>query len=316
MTDSTIKNIIFDTDAGSDCDDMMALGYLLQAQKENKIRVNAVTYSHASPHGAAAIRATFRYFGEKAPSVGVMVDGNPFDDNYVKWIDEHFATSDDRLPAEPAATVLRRALAEAEGKTVICAVGPLTNIAALLNSAPDEISTLNGVELVSEKCERMVLMAGRFIPDGSGSIPAEWNVKCDILAARAVAEISPVPLAWLPHETGIDMITGKAMKERYGMESPISASFFLFPDAKDGRHSWDPATALYTVEGCGELFTECHGRVSIDENGVSVLAENKMGESCVIYPNIANCDTKAAKGKIAAYLDSVVMGLHEKCGGR
>ena len=29
-------NIIFDTDAGSDCDDMMALGYLLQAQKENK----------------------------------------------------------------------------------------------------------------------------------------------------------------------------------------------------------------------------------------------------------------------------------------
>ena len=72
---TTPLNIIFDTDAGSDCDDMMALGYLIQAQKEKKIKINAVTYSHVCPYGAAALRATFRYFGEDAPPVGVMVGG-------------------------------------------------------------------------------------------------------------------------------------------------------------------------------------------------------------------------------------------------
>ena len=304
-------NVIFDTDAGSDCDDMMALGYLIQAQKENRIDIKAVTYAHVSPHGAAAIRATFRYFGEKAPTVGVMVNGNPFDDHYVKGIDERFAAEEDRAPAESAVTVLRRTLTECENKAVICAVGPLTNISALLRSKPDAISPLDGVQLVKEKCSRMVLMAGQFTPDKNGTIPAEWNVKCDIPAAQTVADLSPVPLAWLPFETGWDMITGRPMMEKYGDSSPIALSFKLFPWAKDGRHSWDPATALYAVEGCGKFFTERRGRVSVDENGITSITENPQDKNCVLFINIANASESETKTATAAYLDKAVMKLHE-----
>ena len=310
--DNVVKNIIFDTDAGSDCDDMMALGYLIQRQKENKINIKAVTYSHVSPHGAAAIRATFRYFGEAVPPVGVMVDGNPFDDHYTKGIDERFANDEERVPAEPAAVVLRRALVQCEGKAIICAVGPLTNIAALLCSEPDDISPLGGVGLVKEKCEKLVLMAGEFTPNSKGELNAEWNVKCDIPAARSVADLSPVPIAWLPFETGWDMITGKTMMEKYGEASPISLAFKLYPWAKEGRHSWDPATALYAIEGCGKFFVERHGRVSVDENGVTRLQCGEDDGSCVLFMDMDSCCEKDIKNRAAAYLDAVVMKLHEK----
>lgn len=309
--DEKIKNIIFDTDAGSDCDDMMALGYLIQAQKENKIKINAVTYSHVCPYGAAAIRSTFRYFGEDAPPVGIMVGGMGLDDRYAQKVAKRFATEEDNAPAEPAVTVLRRALAKCDGKTTICAVGPLTNVGELLQSQPDGISPLNGIELVAEKCDRMVLMAGLFTPNEKGELTAEWNVKCDISAARVVASTSPVPIAWLPFETGWDMITGIPMIEKYGDTSPIPLSFLLFPGAKNGRHSWDPATALYTVEGCGEFFTERHGRVTVDENGITTQEESSVDNNCVIYTNIASATIQASKDNVAEYLNSAVMKLHE-----
>ena len=304
-------DLIFDTDAGSDCDDMMALGYLIQAQKEGKIRIRAVTYSHPSPNGAAAIRATFRYFGEDAPPVGVMTGGAALSDHYAKAIDERFATETDRAPAENAVSVLRRALTECEGETVICAVGPLTNIGALLESKPDSISPLSGIQLVKKKCSGMVLMAGQITPNENGEIPAEWNVKCDISAAKATAELSPVPLAWLPFETGWNMITGIPIVQKYGESSPISLSFTLFPGAKNGRHSWDPATALYAVEGCKDLFTVRRGRVSVDENGVTTIQDNKSDNNCVIFTNMVNSTKSDAKEKIAKHLNDSVMTLHQ-----
>jgi len=311
MNKYDVRNIIFDTDAGSDCDDMMALGYLIQAQKEGKIKIKAVTYSHVSPHGAAAIRATFRFCGEEAPPVGVMVDGNPFGDHYVRGIDERFAAECDRLSADCAVSVLRRALAESDGETVICAVGPLTNIGALLKSEADDNNPLSGVQLVKEKCSRIVLMAGQFAPDEKGEVKPEWNVKCDIPAARTVADLTPVPLAWLPFEAGWDMITGRPMMAKYGDASPIALSFKLFPWATDGRHSWDPATALYAVEGCGDFFTEHHGRVSVDENGVTSIVDG-LDKDCVVCVNMGKCCEIDAKAKVAAYLDECVMKLHEK----
>lgn len=304
-------NVIFDTDAASDCDDMMALGYLIQAQKENKIKINAVTFSHPSPYGAAAIRATFRYFRETPPPVGIMEGGYSLQDYYATGVAEQFATEEDKAPAESAVTVLRRTLTECENKAVICAVGPLTNIGALLRSEPDAISPLSGVQLVKEKCSRMVLMAGQFTPDKNGTIPAEWNVKCDIPAAQTVADLSPVPLVWLPFETGLDMITGRPMIAKYGISSPIALSFRLCPWGNNGRHSWDPATALYTVEGCGDFFVERHGRVTVDENGITSITENPQDKNCVLFINITNATESETKAATAAYLDKAVMKLHE-----
>ncbi|MBQ9116049.1 MAG: nucleoside hydrolase, partial [Clostridia bacterium] len=249
-------------------------------------------------------------FGEEAPPVGIMVDGTALKDCYAKGVSEGFAASSDKTEAPSAVSVLRRTLAESNEKCVICAVGPLTNIGALLQSEADEISPLSGTQLVREKCDKMVLMAGGFVPDESGKVTAEWNVKCDIPAAQAVSTLCPVPIAWLPFETGFDMITGKPLMDKYGMDSPISMAFILFRWAKDGRHSWDPATALYAVEGVGEWFSEVRGRVTVTDEGITVLSPDSEGMHCVINMNTEGRTVEQAKKVTAEYLDGCVMKLH------
>ena len=92
----------------------------------------------------------------------------------------------------------------------------------------------------------------------------------------------------------------------------MKVSFKLYPWATDGRHSWDPATALYAVEGCGEFFIERHGKVTVEENGTTVQYEKAVDEDCVLFQNIADTTVQEAKDKTAEYLDSIVMELHEK----
>ena len=137
-------DFIFDTDAGSDCDDMMALAYLVYASRNLNIDIKSVTYSHVSKDGPVAIRAFFRDLGENVPPIGQMTHGKAFDDNYCKAVADKYATDADRAPVSDAVSVLRKALFESEN-AVICAVGPLTNIGDLLLSKPDDISPLDGV---------------------------------------------------------------------------------------------------------------------------------------------------------------------------
>ena len=304
-------NIIFDTDIGSDCDDVMALTYLVYAQRYLGAEVKAVTYSnHFIPQGPAAIRSFFRDLGEKIPSIGlpaapIAIGG----DSYCKQIVEKFGCEADMTaPFEDSVPLMRRTLAESEDEScVICAVGAFTNIAALLRSAPDEISPLGGVELVRQKCSKVVLMAGIFDKNDDRT---EWNVHLDIDATREVAELCPVPLTFLPSETGMNMMTGGPAVKKYGENTPLSLSFLLYPPTKKDnylRHSWDPATALYAVEGCREFFEETEGGViKVNEGGRTSFTPTENGQHRVLYVKKKDGQTEeAAKADVAAYLDDI-----------
>ena len=131
-------NIILDTDVGSDCDDMAALAYLVYAKRYLGVNIGAITYSHTSPYGVGCIRALFRSLGESIPPVGAskIIEGSR--DLYCREVFNRFATEEDALPHLDATKLLRSVLAENEN-SVICAIGPMTNIAALLESEADEI---------------------------------------------------------------------------------------------------------------------------------------------------------------------------------
>jgi inosine-uridine nucleoside N-ribohydrolase len=75
-------------------------------------------------------------------------------------------------PDESALQVYRSALAKADSKSVtIAAVGHATNLLDLLSSGPDSVSPLSGLDLIRQKVDRMVIMAGRF-----NERYIEWNV--------------------------------------------------------------------------------------------------------------------------------------------
>lgn len=286
-------NMILDTDLGSDCDDMMALTYLVYAAHHKGVRLCAITHSNGCPEGPDACRVFFEHLGERVPPIGRAPDGMKAYDHYCKELVAQFDRSKSHHEYADAVSVMRRALVEND-HVVICAIGAMTNVAALLKSAPDGISSLDGVSLVREKCDRLILMAGSFDPAVER---VEWNVHLDVAAARTVAEQSPVPVIWLPSETGADIMTGGPMMEAFGEGNPLSFSFCRFPGVlkKGGRPSWDPATVLYAVEGCGDIFRETpDGSVVVRDEGKTIYTPDGMKKHRILHLKDQEAIQKAA----------------------
>ena len=296
--------MILDTDFGSDCDDAMALAYLVDAERRGAVCLKAVTHSNGCAEGPDAIRVFFEDLGEPVPPIGRAARELRAYDHYCKQIVERFDKSEKKHSYEDAVKVLRRALCESR-RAVICAVGAMTNIAALLKSAGDEISPLDGVSLLRERCERIVLMAGIFDPDVERT---EWNIHLDIPAAQTVAERSPVPVVWLPSETGAGIMTGGPILQKYGDGNPLALAFTLFPGViqRGGRSSWDPATVLYGFEGCGAFLAESPcGTVTVNEQGKTAFSQNGAGNHRIL--TLKGRDVEEA---IAARIDQCAARLY------
>lgn len=308
-------DFIFDTDIGSDCDDIMALTYLVYAKRNLNINLKAVTYSHNCPHAIALIRAFFKDLGEEIPMLGRMPAELVERDNYSRAVAMKYAHEEDYAPVPDAVSVLRHALAESEG-AILCAVGPFTNIAALLKSPADEISPLDGVSLVREKCSKVVVMGGRFTPEPDGSLRPEWNALLDPAATRTMAELCPVPMVFVPFELGFGIITGGPIMEKYGEETPLSLAFVKYSNARmhGGRHSWDPAAAVYAVEGEKDFFAmEKRGTVTVDAEGRTLLTEDINGQHVILTVKTdAGRTEQQSKERIAAYIDACAMRVYER----
>ena len=285
-------DLVLDTDFGSDCDDAMAIAYLMDAAHWGAVDLKAIAHSNGCAEGADAIRTFFSYMGEPAPPIGIPATEMTAYDHYCKQILERFGDGQ-RACFEDAVTVMRRALCESEN-AVLCAVGAMTNVAALLKSKGDDISPLDGVSLVRERCREIVLMAGIFDPKETR---IEWNIHLDIAAAKAVAELSPVPIVWLPSETGAGVITGGPMLAAYGDGNPLGLSFSLFPGVikRGGRPSWDPASALYAVEGTSGFFEKsASGTVTVDVSGRTTFTPDPAGTHFVLHLRSGSADALAA----------------------
>ncbi len=307
-------DFILDTDVGCDCDDMMALAYLIYAKRHLNVNIKAITHSNTCKSGIPCIRAMFRELGEEIPVMGEMYCDLEVYDNYSGIVAEKFAAPEDFEPAEDAARVLRRALAESE-KAMLCAIGPFTNIAKLLESEGDDISPLDGIALVKEKCEKLVVMAGGFVVGEDGRNIPEWNVKVDIGASQRMVKLCPVPMVFLPFEAGLDMLTGGPAMEKYGEDNVLSLSFNRCFDTKErgGRHSWDPATLVYAIEGCKDFFVEGEkGTVTVDEEGRTEFTAGGGMHSFLTIHTAEGLDEQAAKDRVAAYIDACAMEIYNQ----
>lgn len=307
-------NVIFDTDAGSDCDDMMALAYLIYARRQLGANLLAITHCLNGNYGVPAIRAFFRHYGEPMPAVGKAVNGVTLPDRYCYAVSDRFGIPEDFHESAPdAVTALRRALAESDGKCVICAVGHFTNIAALIRSEADESSPLNGIRLLREKCEKIVVMAAKFREDENGVRGADWNIRKDVPSAKAMFSESPIPIVVLPSETGKYMMTGKTLAEKYGDTDPLAVSFTEFLTnckipPSEGRHSWDSAAAIYAVEGCKDFLNESErGSITLTDDGVTYFTPDPNGNITVLTNRLLKNETEAdSKARMATYIDTCV----------
>jgi pyrimidine-specific ribonucleoside hydrolase len=198
-TPAPLRPLAVDTDM--DSSDVMALPYLLTLPDREvlAITVTATGVAHCPP-GAANARAIAQAVGSDVPTAcgpnPVNAELNPFPDAWRYPADELYgidlALGASRSGGGGAVELLADVVAASDQPVEILTLGPLTNVAALLEAVPS----------AAERISRLVLMGGAI--DAPGNVEAnpepgapEWNIWADPEAARAVFA-SSIPITLVP----------------------------------------------------------------------------------------------------------------------
>ena len=276
-----MRKIIFDTDMGVDCDDAAALAILLNAHKKKECKIEAITASSTREGATATIKVICDYYGVKTDIGAMSQPSIPCDsmNNYSFAVKNKYNETDVETDA---VRLIRKKLASSSEKITLIAVGPLTNVARVLKSEPDDVSDKSGIELVKEKVDVCFVMGGSFSQNKQmyANIHPEWNIVQDIFSAQTVTNEMPIPMIFCPFEAGINVFTvmGKG-------DNPVWYCMYKYAENnkypyEDGflRPSWDPITVLCAIDDISEFFAlSSNGFISVKDNGETLLEENESG---------------------------------------
>ena len=284
---------------GWDCDDAGALGLLHRLCDAGEAELLATVHCYVTPYVAGCMDAVNTYYGRPVP-VGLnytLPRDNP--DTYAKALCEGFSN---RYPASTIGTsdapadslaLMRQVLSEAEDHSVtIVTVGDQANLARLVTSEADEHSSLSGVELISRKVARTVVMGGRFLEawpmviysdiiNNIGPVTVEWNIFDHIPAAQTVARLWPGELIYASTEIGTYIVTMKGWTGDTMPENPVAVSYGIH-NGGVGRSSWDHTAVLEAVRPGAYWSYRPWGRVSVDDTGITSHRIDGAGKQTIL----------------------------------
>lgn len=281
--------VIFETDMGNDVDDALALDMLFKYAEQGDIDLLGISSNKRDEGSIEFLDQLTTWYGRPDIRLGYVVDGAPCEDavNYAYAV--YSMKNADGTPLfplshasdhhiQPSVEMYRSILAEQPDSSVtIISVGFSTNLAQLLESAPDAISPLPGNELVKQKVARLVTMAGDMVhPD-----VAEYNVIRDVAAARKVFSEWPTPLVTSPHEVGNHIeYPATSIENDFGWTEvhPVVEAYKAYLPMPYDRPTWDLTSVLYAVEGTGNYFTLSDaGDIEVSEGGVTTFTPDPAG---------------------------------------
>lgn len=289
--------IIFDTDIGGDCDDAGTLALLHRLCDMGEAELIAVTACYSNPYVAGCIDAINTYYGRQVP-VGINTKHHAAEEGvYAKALCEEFPNryKDGKNKAEDTLTLMRRLLSEAEDRSItLVATGQMSSLDRLVTSEPDEISPMNGAELINRKVRRTVVMGGRFygtwpmkimLSDGF-EVTWEWNIKADIPAAKRVCDLWPGELIFSSYEIGLYTVTMREYVQKAPADDPVRRAYELHPAGRYGRESWDHTAMLYAVRpDAGYYYLHPWGKVTVDDAGITHWFADQNGRHSYLIPN-------------------------------
>ncbi|MCC5905285.1 MAG: nucleoside hydrolase [Balneolaceae bacterium] len=297
-------NIIFDTDMTTDCDDAGALAMLHTLERKGEANILATVVNNMGEYSSGATAAINAFYNRPDIPVGayqgdiVGRDAADFFADIAKDKDSYGHSASSRNQFPDAVEVYRKVLAEAgQNEVIIVSVGHLNNLYDLLESGADQYSELNGVQLVEEKVDHLVVMGGHFLPDVSERYPygREHNFRARGSAqfTGSVLEKWPTRVVISGYEIGENILTGPrltALDENH----PVRYAYEHHPSQPliNGRMSWDQTAILAAVrdpelywdlsnQGWAEVDEEGHNSWTSDPDGLHVylIERNNPGPS-------------------------------------
>jgi len=278
--------IIFDTDMDLDCDDAGALAVLHALMDFNETKILGVIVDVPFEASAKCVMIINNYYNRPEIPVGLLevVDYEKgkkyqlyrgtkkqiakFRDYYTKAVVEHYSSDiTESQKIWESVNLYRHLLSNSEDHSVvIVAVGLLTALKALLDSPPDDLSPLNGIDLVKLKVKKLVTMGiGRF-----PSAQAEFNWLMDWQSARFV--ISHWPTDLVVQSNGTQFLTGNKLSIKTPESNPVRKIYETYlKGPRRENDSWDLITALYSVRG-SEPYLE-------EKKGYRLILEPELGKN-------------------------------------
>lgn len=264
--------VILDTDIGSDIDDAFALALILRSPEVHLLAVTTVSGDTAA---RARLAAKMLWVdGDRDVPVAAGVPGAAMPIAQTHWAD---GFTSPELIREPAVELMKAEIDRAHGNVVIIAIGPLTNVAALLTQYPGEKSRIR----------RIVLMGGSiahgYYPNSGPT--AEYNIAADAQASRAVFA-SGVPIVMAPLDVTWHLQLDAAHQKRiYDQGTPLANALEAI-DKLWGQ----PTPTLHDPMAVGLLLSprlatleSLHIRIA--EDGKTVVVPRKPANALVAVKN-------------------------------
>jgi len=257
--------IIFETDMHSDYDDAGALATLHALADLGEVSILAVMHNTGHQYSVGTIDAVNTYYGRGDIPIGSYKGGSmPGSSGYPREIALNFPNDMVEKSNAPDAVQLYRRLltAQPDNSVTIVSVGFLVNMRDLLVSVPDDISSLNGTDMVAQKIKLAVIMGGQY-PSG-----LEYNFSVMADATKYVVENWPTPMVFSGFEIGSPIKTGSLL-EFTPTENPVREIYRIRTGGTFEPHnSWDQTAILYSVRGLADYWnSEDTGYNKVFTNG-------------------------------------------------
>ena len=274
---ATPLDVIFDTDMGNDVDDALALAMLHAFASRGEVKLLAVTVSKDNPWAAEYVRMVDEYYGRGTIPVGIVHDGKtPEDGLYVRQVCELHGRHPNKDATPDAVQLLRKTLAgETDGAVTLIQVGFSTNLARLIESAPDGYSDLSGMELVKKKVRLLTIMAGNF-----AEAKPEYNVMTDVPAASKLFATWPTDIYISGFEIGVAILfPASSIENDFAAGNPVAEAYRLYEKMPYDRPSWDLTTVLYDLRSDRGYFdVSPPGDVVVSPDGTTKFQPSAQGK--------------------------------------
>lgn len=278
--------VIFDSDMGPDYDDVGAIALLHALADSGQAKILATIASTKYEGVASVFQLLNIYFNRPHLPIGVP-KGHALElRDWQHWTDSllayypHSIKNNNEVP--DAVAVYRKTLAAQPDKSVtVITVGFLTNLALLLQSPSDHISSLTGADLVRKKVKLLVCMAGKF-PAGK-----EFNVEKDAAASQVVFSAWPTPILLSGFEIGEKIKTGLPLiQNKKVVNNPVQDVFRIsIPKAKEdsaGRMSWDQTAVLVAIKGYHPFYAIKKGQMMVSADGSNTWSYTKGNHAYLV----------------------------------
>ena len=206
MTAQQPVKVIFDTDMGSDCDDVGALALLHAYADLGQAEILACVYTSGKvPYGAGVIQAINHYYGREEVPLGAYY-GTDIGDSVDKMDAIRLASDTDTYghsvirnkDVQESTALLRKVLSDPDVEDVTyITVGHTKGLYDLLMSTPDQFSSLNGTQLVEAQISRWVALGA--LNAGKSHGGKDWNFYFNGTApyTKYLVNHFPVPIFYI-----------------------------------------------------------------------------------------------------------------------